>query len=100
MKKVAAIIISLLFSYTISWAAYDGHVYEHGKVDAVKGRKITVSGRTYDISPKCKIIIQYKKDNAFYEKEGRLSDLHQGQDVYVKVIRGLAFEIVVEGWKQ
>lgn len=103
MKKkffitIATVMVISAF-YGIS-AAYDrGHVYIGGRVDNISGNSITVSGITYTIDTTCKVVIMYKERNSFHERPARISDVRQGDPVYVKKIGTVLYEINIERWK-
>lgn len=117
MKKTVSFIVLLLVMLGIAHSFDRGHVYIRGIVsdinekeevlsgedEPLKTRKlksITVSGLTYLVDPKCKVLLQYYEKNAYHERAVRFYDLRAGDSVYVKVIGAKANEIVVEGWKR
>jgi len=101
MKKIILVTSLFLFLFSGISLAYDrGHVYIHGRVDAIYSDSIDISGVNYTIATECKVIIQYKAKNAFHEKAARLSDIHRGDSVYAKKIGTVLYEIIVEGWKR
>ena len=75
-------------------------VYSNGKIDAIKGGKIIVSGKTYLLDPKVRVLVQTKKNNAYYETFGHRGDVRPGLPVYIRTAGTKVMEIIVERWKQ
>ena len=81
-------------------AYYDGHVYINGIVDSIGSDTISISGHTYTIAPKCRVVIQYKNHNSFYEKPAKLWEVSTGNSVTAKKVGNILYEIMIERWRR
>ena len=105
MKKMKAGFISslmtaLLLAVTPLVVAAINLVYSNGRIDAIKEDKIIVSGKTYILDPKVRVMVQTKNNNAYYETYGSRGDVHPGASVYIRAAGAKVVEIIVERWKQ
>lgn len=101
MKSYKFLAFIFLFFFVNTSFAYDsGHVYINGIINSINASNITISHSTYRIDKKCKIIILYKENNSFHEKQGRFSNINIGDSVTAKMIGGILYEIIIEEWKK
>lgn len=79
-------ILALVLACSITAWAY-GHRYDTGLLSEIRlsSNEVVVSGKVYRVRPDAKVILKEKEKGAYYEHVGRLSDLRQGEKVYLKV---------------
>jgi len=100
MKRIGAAIVLALFLFSgTAVAYYDGHVYINGIVDSIGPDTISISGHTYKIDPKCRVVIQYKDHNSFHEKPAKLWEVSTGNSVTAKRVGNILYEIMIERWR-
>jgi len=101
MKKVVLFIFMVFFIWAGTALSYnDGHSTVTGVVNEISSGFIVIDDEKYAISPKCKVEIEYKVDNAFYLKPARLIDVSRGYSVSVVKIANTVTEIKIERWKR
>jgi len=101
MKRIASAIALCFFLFSGIAAAFDsGHIYRHGRVDAVSSDRITIAGINYKIDQKCKFVIHYKENNSFHERPAAFRDVHTGDIVTTKEIGAVIYEIIIERWRR
>ena len=100
MKRIVVAIMLCLFLFSgVAVAFYDGHVYINGIVDSIGSDTISISGHTYRIDPKCRVVIQYKENGAFNERPAKLWEVSTGNSVTAKKIGNILYEIMIERWR-
>jgi hypothetical protein len=101
MKRIASVVIVFLFIFSGIALAYDsGHIYRNGQVNSISSDIINVSGERYKIGKICKIVIQYKQNNAFHERHANFGDVHTGDIVTIKETGKIVTEIIIEEWRR
>src|SRR5512135_3032475 len=78
----------------------DGHSQVTGIVNQISNDSIVIDYATDVLSPKCKVNIQYKVDNAFYLKPARVGDIRRGDSVVVMKLANTVTELTIERWKR
>ena len=100
MKRIIVAIMLCLFLFSgVAVAFYDGHVYINGIVNSIGSDTISIAGHTYKIDPKCRVVIQYKENGAFYERPAKLWEVSTGNSVTAKKIGNILYEIMIERWR-
>lgn len=82
---VAIVILQLLLAVSISaWAT--SHRYDTGIMESISDKEIVMAEKVYKILPKTKVIFKIKDaKGAYYEHQGRFSDLRVGEKIFLKV---------------
>ena len=100
MKKVVLFTLMLFFIWTGPALPFnDGHSMVTGIVNQISNSSIVIDGFTYVLSPKCKVEIEYRVENAFYLKPARIADISRGYSVNAVALANTITEIKIERWK-
>jgi len=100
MKKAVLIFVVFFICAGTALPYNDGHSTVTGIVNEISSGFIVIDDEKYALSPKCKVTIEYKVDNAFYLKPARLVDISRGYSVSVVKIANTVTEIKIERWKR
>ncbi len=90
----------ILISTGTALSYNDGHSLVTGRVTDISEGFIEIDDEQYVLSPKCKVKIEYKVDNAFYLKPAKIRDLNRGYSVIAVKIANTVTELTIEGWKR
>jgi hypothetical protein len=100
MKKIIFLTLMLFFIWTGPALPFnDGHEMVTGIVNQISNSSIVIDNITYVLSPKCKVEIEYKVENAFYLKPARVVDINRGYSVIAVTLANTITEIKIERWK-
>jgi len=73
------------------------HVYNSGIVSYFGNKQITIDSGTYTLRPDVTVVLIVKEGNgAYYQRQGRLSDISTGKRVHLKSRGVMVYEIEVE----
>lgn|GEM_PF-2224386 len=95
------ILVTFMFPHflKISQATTEHH-YISGKVEAVGGGHIKVSGVTYNLVSNVRVAKVVRYHGSFYEHPAKVSDIMPGRFVSIKVLAGNVYEVIIEEWKK
>ena len=97
MSTVLAMVILLFCSMPVNAAKKHHHVYNSGIVSYFGNKQITIDSGTYTLRPDVTVVLIVKEGNgAYYQRQGRLSDISTGKRVHLKSRGVMVYEIVVE----
>lgn len=97
MSTVLAMIILLFCSMPVNAAKKHHHVYNSGIVSYFGNKQITIDSGTYTLRPDVTVVLIVKEGNgAYYQRQGRLSDVSTGKRVHLKSRGVMVYEIEVE----
>ncbi|ACM21421.1 type IV pilus assembly protein PilL [Geotalea daltonii FRC-32] len=102
MKKIILLIFFLmLMCWSVVEAAQQSVLtYFNGIVGDIQGDTITVANTTFVLDKRVIVHIHQRKKGALYEVAGKLTDIHVGSPVYLRIAGRKVFEITLERWKQ
>ena len=101
MGKVILFTLMLFFIWTGPALPFnDGHSTVTGIVKQISNGYIVIDDITYVLSPKCKIEVEYKVENAFYLKPARLANINPGYSISAVKLANTITEIKLERWKR
>jgi len=97
MSTVLAMVILLFCSMPVNAAKKHHHVYNSGIVSYFGNKQITIDSGTYTLRPDVTVVLIVKEGNgAYYQRQGRLSDISTGKRVHLKSRGVMVYEIEVE----
>ena len=97
MSTVLAMVILLFCSMPVNAAKKHHHVYNTGIVSYFGNKQITIDSGTYTLRPDVTVVLIVKEGNgAYYQRQGRLSDVSTGKRVHLKSRGVMVYEIEVE----
>jgi hypothetical protein len=100
MKKVVFIFMVIFIWAGTALSFNDGHSLVTGIVHQISSDLIVIDDTEYALSPRCKVEVEYKVDNAYYLKPAKITDINRGHSVIAVKLANTVTEIKIERWKR
>ncbi|BBA70535.1 pilus assembly protein PilL [Geobacter sulfurreducens] len=100
MKLWLALCAVVLLFWTSETTALTHHTYVNGTVLGISGDMIKIDDKIFTIAPKAKIVVQDKRNGAYFEERASRSYISVGNSVTVRAMGNLVNEIIIERWKR
>ncbi len=103
MKRLLLLSLTTMSFLLVRYPVYAWNTayFTSGKVVTVSyPDKLVVGKRAYTIAPKAAIVIRYKNGPSIYEKKGSISDIYQGDKVFIRVEGTTIHQVFIERWGQ
>lgn len=96
--------LTLCTVVTLLWASeavsLTHHTYLNGTVMGISGDAIKIGDKVFAIAPRARIVVQDKRNGAYFEERASRSYISVGNSVTVRAMGNLVNEIIIERWKR
>lgn len=94
--SIKIFLMTFVLNFSLAHAALaTDHQYHTGILKSLANDHVVISGRSFILIPTVQVVVKAKERGAYYERRGSLSDVRQGDRVYLKATGNKVTEIVV-----
>jgi hypothetical protein len=100
MRKIFICFLFIICLFPTLSIANSFHYYFTGRVQEISDSRIQVEKRTFTLAPGCMVIIEQRRNDAFFRDPARVFNIHQGDLVTIQAEGSRVNEILIERWKR